>query len=120
MADAARAVLDGHIVLSRQLAETGHYQAIDIEASISRVMNAVVDKAHFVRARKFKQMYSLYQRNRDLLAVGAYKKGNDPEIDMAIERYPFLRNFLMQEIEESASMEASGQALGSLFADLKL
>ncbi|QPT39125.1 Flagellum-specific ATP synthase [Oligella ureolytica] len=120
VADAARAVLDGHIVLSRQLAETGHYPAIDIEASISRVMNAVVDKAHFVRARKFKQMYSLYQRNRDLLAVGAYKKGNDPEIDMAIERYPFLRNFLMQEIEESASMEASGQALGSLFADLKL
>jgi len=120
IADASRAILDGHIVLSRSLAETGHYPAIDIEASISRVMTAVVGKEHLVQARKFKQLYSMYQRNRDLLAVGAYKKGNDPEIDAAIDRYPFLRKFLMQDIEEKIDMEQATRELGRLFAGLTL
>lgn len=71
-------------------------------------------------ARKFKQMYSMYQRNRDLLAVGAYKKGNDPEIDTAIDRYPFLRKFLMQDIEEKVDMEQATRELGRLFAGLTL
>jgi len=98
IADAARAILDGHIVLSRQLAESGHYPAIDIEASISRVMNAVVPAAQFTQVRQFKQMVSRYQRNRDLIAVGAYTAGNDPHIDEAIARYPWLEAFLQQDI----------------------
>src|SRR5690606_2452860 len=93
IADSARAILDGHIVLSRALAESGHYPAIDIEASISRVMNAIVCKEHYQRVNAFKQLFSTYQRNRDLVAVGAYSQGNDPQIDLAIQKYPALERF---------------------------
>jgi flagellum-specific ATP synthase len=99
IADAARAILDGHVVLSRDLAESGHYPAIDIEASISRVMTAIVPAVQFEQVHQFKQMLSRYQRNRDLIAVGAYSPGNDPKIDEAIERYPKLEAFLQQGIE---------------------
>src|SRR5581483_1638891 len=84
IADAARAILDGHIVLSRSLAEQGHYPAIDIEASISRGMSTVARADDQVRARRFKQLYSRYQRSRDLIAVGAYAAGSDPLLDEAI------------------------------------
>jgi flagellum-specific ATP synthase len=99
IADSARAILDGHIVLSRSLAESGHYPAIDIEASISRVMPALVPKAHFSLVHQFKNMLSRYQRNHDLIAVGAYAPGNDPKIDEAIEKYPWLEAYLQQGIE---------------------
>jgi flagellum-specific ATP synthase len=72
VADSARAILDGHIVLSRRLAEEGHYPAIDIEASISRVMPSVVSPEHFARMQLFRRIYSRYQQNRDLISVGAY------------------------------------------------
>ncbi|HLU79533.1 MAG TPA: FliI/YscN family ATPase, partial [Burkholderiaceae bacterium] len=81
IADSARAILDGHIVLSRSLAETGHYPAIDIEASISRVMASIVSREHISLVHRFKQTVSTYQRNRDLIAIGAYTAGNDPQID---------------------------------------
>lgn len=99
IADSARAILDGHIVLSRSLAESGHYPAIDIEASISRVMSAIVPKEQFTMVHQFKKMLSRYQRNRDLIAVGAYTMGNDPNIDEAIEKYPWLEAYLQQGIE---------------------
>ncbi|MCI2807305.1 flagellar protein export ATPase FliI [Eoetvoesiella caeni] len=99
IADSARAILDGHIVLSRSLAESGHYPAIDIEASISRVMSAIVPKEQFSMVHQFKKMLSRYQRNRDLIAVGAYTMGNDPNIDEAIEKYPWLEAYLQQGIE---------------------
>lgn len=99
IADAARAILDGHIVLSRNLAESGHYPAIDIEASISRVMSAIVPPTQFAQVHQFKRMLSRYQRNRDLIAVGAYTPGNDPDIDQAIERYPWLEGYLQQGID---------------------
>ncbi len=111
IADASRAILDGHIVLNRRLAEEGHYPAIDVEASISRVMPQVVDKEHLQKAQKFKQLYSRYQQTRDLIAVGAYVAGSDPEIDQAIERYPHLRRFLQQRLDESAPFPACRQAL---------
>jgi len=98
IADSARAILDGHVVLSRQLAESGHYPAIDIEASISRVMSAIVPPEQFSMVHQFKQMLSRYQRNRDLIAVGAYRPGNDPKIDEAIEKYPWLEAYLQQNI----------------------
>ncbi len=91
VADSARAILDGHIVLSRRLAEEGHYPAIDIEASISRVMPAVVSPEHFARMQLFRRIYSRYQQNRDLVSVGAYVPGADKDIDFAIERMPHLR-----------------------------
>lgn len=115
IADSARAILDGHIVLSRSLAESGHYPAIDIEASISRVMFQIVEKEQFKLVHRFKQLFSAYQRNRDLVAVGAYSPGNDPQIDMAIEKYPFLEAYLRQDIDEKVSTEDAQSALADLF-----
>lgn len=111
IADSARAILDGHIVLSRTLAESGHYPAIDIEASISRVMSAIVPDQQFRNVHQFKRMVSRYQRNRDLIAVGAYTAGNDPEIDQAIERYPWLEGYLQQGINVQVDYPAAVAAL---------
>lgn len=114
IADSARAILDGHIVLSRSLAESGHYPAIDIEASISRVMSAVVPATQFSMVHEFKQMLSRYQRNRDLIAVGAYTRGNDPRIDEAIEKYPWLEAFLQQGIEQRVDYERATRELAAV------
>ncbi|MCW2474371.1 MULTISPECIES: flagellar protein export ATPase FliI [unclassified Symbiopectobacterium] len=115
IADSARAILDGHIVLSRQLAESGHYPAIDIEASISRAMTALIDDKHYATVRLFKQLLSSYQRNRDLINVGAYAPGSDPTLDQAIRLYPQLQDFLQQGMFERSGYEASCQALHVIF-----
>ncbi len=101
IADSARAILDGHIVLSRSLAEAGHYPAIDVEASISRAMTALIPPAQFGSVRRFKQLMSRYQRNRDLISVGAYVPGNDPELDLAIRLHPRMEAFLQQDIHDA-------------------
>jgi flagellum-specific ATP synthase len=116
IADAARAILDGHIVLSRSLADAGHYPAIDIEQSISRAMTNLITQEQLERTRFFKQLYSRYQRARDLLAVGAYAAGSDPILDRAIALYPRLEAFLQQEIPERADSASSDQHLADLFA----
>jgi len=116
IADAARAILDGHIVLSRRLAEEGHYPAIDIEASISRVMPQVSDPQHLQQAQLFKQLYSRYQQTRDLISVGAYVAGADRETDVAIDRYPHMRKFLQQGLQEPGSLDTSVAGLKSLFS----
>ena len=100
IADSARAILDGHIVLSRELAESGHYPAIDIEASISRAMTALIDETQLARVQYFKQMFSRYQRNRDLISVGAYAAGSDPLLDTAIALHPRMEKFLQQGMNE--------------------
>ena len=111
IADAARAILDGHIVLSRDLAEAGHYPAIDIEASISRVMPAVVERRHLRAAQRFRQIYSAYRQQRDLIAVGAYQKGSDPQVDQAIAMWPMLRAFLQQEVDAPMTLAHGIDAL---------
>lgn len=111
IADSARAILDGHIVLSRSLAEAGHYPAIDIEASISRAMTAIATPEQLQEARAFKQMFSRYQRNRDLISVGAYSPGHDARLDEAVNLFPALERFLQQNISECATLEDSRQAL---------
>jgi flagellum-specific ATP synthase len=116
IADSARAILDGHIVLSRSLAEAGHYPAIDIEASISRAMTALIDDPHLEKTRLFKQMLSRYQRNRDLINVGAYSSGRDALLDRAIALYPRIEAFLQQGFRECADFEQSLQRLDALFA----
>ena len=98
IADAARAILDGHIVLSRRLAESGLYPAIDIEASISRAMHQIATREQLDLATRFKQVYSTYQQNRDLITVGAYRRGADPRVDQAIEQWPKLTEFLRQDM----------------------
>ena len=118
IADAARAILDGHIVLSRDLAEAGHYPSIDIEASISRVMPAVVSKERMRAAQKFRQMYSAYRQRHDLIAVGAYQKGSDPQVDQAIAMWPRLVRFLQQEVDEPVELRAAQDALGLIAAEI--
>jgi flagellum-specific ATP synthase len=115
IADAARAILDGHIVLSRRLADAGHYPAIDIEASISRAMNDVTSYGHQDAARSFKHLYSLYQQNRDLISVGAYEAGSDDQIDVAISAMPALNQFLRQDMNTRVTLEQSLQDLEMLF-----
>ena len=119
IADAARAILDGHIVLSRSLAEQGHYPAIDIEQSISRVMHNLVPDAHMARVRRFKQLFSRYQRSHDLIAVGAYQPGADPTLDQAVAMYPGLEHFLQQQIDEQEAFGTAAERLLTLFPELQ-
>jgi flagellum-specific ATP synthase len=115
IADAARAILDGHIVLSRQLADSGHYPAIDIEASISRAMNEIITQDHREAAVAFKKLYSVYQQNRDLISVGAYQAGSDEQIDAAIDAIPVLQQFLQQDMRTPEPLDQSLSDLMQLF-----
>jgi flagellum-specific ATP synthase len=115
IADAARAILDGHFVLNRRLAEAGHYPAIDIEQSISRAMHGITSTGHQQAARRLKQLYSRYERSRDLISVGAYAPGTDPILDQAIAKNEKIEAFLCQEISERVGMMESLGQLTSLF-----
>jgi flagellum-specific ATP synthase len=107
VADAARGVLDGHFVLSRKIAESGRYPAIDIEASISRVMHDVVPKSQLDLALRVKRMLSIYQQNQDLISVGAYVRGSNPAIDEAIRLQAALQHFLSQKPDEAVTLAQS-------------
>jgi flagellum-specific ATP synthase len=115
IADAARAILDGHIVLSRRLAEAGQYPAIDIEGSVSRAMNEISEPQHLTAAREFKSLYSVYQQNRDLISVGAYELGSNEQIDLAIGAMPSLREFLHQDMHNRFDIQDSLDDLMTLF-----
>lgn len=115
IADAARAILDGHVVLSRLLADAGHYPAIDIEQSISRAMVNLIKPGHLDQIRRFKQLYSRYQRSRDLISVGAYVAGSDILLDQAITLHPQLEHFLQQDIDQRADFGNSVSELHALF-----
>ncbi|WP_319021367.1 flagellar protein export ATPase FliI [Pseudomonas sp. FME51] len=114
IADASRAILDGHVVLSRRLAEEGHYPAIDIEASISRAMPQIVPPEHLQQAQLLKQLYARYQQNRDLISVGAYVAGSDPMTDKAIAKIPGIQGFLRQGLRESFNLTDSRAAMEQL------
>lgn len=118
--DSARAVLDGHILLSRKIAESGQYPAIDIEASVSRVMNDVVSDEHLEAARRFRRLYSAYQQNHDLISIGAYQVGSNPEVDEAIEYYPDIKRFLQQNFDEEVSFDNSLQGLMMLLGSRQM
>jgi flagellum-specific ATP synthase len=107
IADAARAILDGHIVLSRALAEAGHFPAIDVEQSASRVMHSVVSREHFEMARRFKAINSRYEKGRDLVQIGAYAHGSDPALDEAIQLHDSMVSFLQQDMFEAANLTES-------------
>lgn len=115
IADAARAILDGHIVLSRKLAEAGHYPAIDIEQSISRVMHNITRPLHQQSALALKSAFSRVQRNRDLISVGAYVPGNDAQLDQAIALFPTLEAYLQQGMQQKADYMDSIRELLSIF-----
>ena len=107
IADAARAILDGHIVLSRALAESGHFPAIDIEQSASRVMHNVVSREHFEQARRFRAINSRYEKGRDLVQIGAYVGGSDPALDEAIKLHDGMAKFLQQDMFEASPLDRS-------------
>jgi len=111
VADAARAILDGHVVLSRALAEAGHYPAIDIEQSASRVMHGLVTREHLALAREFKATLARYNGSRTLLQVGAYVAGSDPALDRAIRLSDGMHSYLQQDMHESATLAQSLQSL---------
>jgi flagellum-specific ATP synthase len=111
IADAARAILDGHIVLSRRIAESGQYPAIDVEASVSRVMHEIVDRTQLDLSRRFRQTLSTYQHHSDLIAIGAYQRGTDPRVDTAIALWPRMQKFLSQDMHEQVGLGESVTAL---------
>ncbi len=117
IADAARAILDGHVVLSRRIAESGHYPAIDVEASVSRAMHEIVSPEHIELARRFRQTLSTYEHHRDLIAIGAYQRGSDPRVDAAIALWPRMQQFLQQNMRERVDFAASLTALQAVLAD---
>lgn len=114
IADAARGILDGHIVLSRQLADMGQYPAIDLESSISRVMPMVTTDSQLQASNRIKQLYSLYEQNRDLINVGAYQQGSNPAIDQAIAMQPQIQKFMAQGMNEAVQLRNSQQQLEQL------
>ena len=116
IADAARAILDGHVILSRELAEAGHYPAIDITASISRVMPQVTEPEHQRQANRFKRLLARYQTVRELIPLGGYHAGQDPELDDAVKRYPALADFLQQGVLEPAGFEESLEQMQKVLA----
>jgi len=114
IADSARAILDGHVVLSRRLAEEGQYPAIDIEASISRAMPQIVDSNTLKGAQRFKYLYSIYQQNKDLISVGAYNPGSNPELDLAVRLNPVMKAYLAQDLNQAISLQESLEGLNMI------
>lgn len=111
IADAVRGILDGHFVLDRNLANKGQYPAIHVLRSISRVMNQITSEAHKQKAIAFRQLLSTYLDAEDLINIGAYKSGTNPEIDRAIQIYPQLIDFLKQSVHEVSDLETANDKL---------
>ena len=116
IADAARGILDGHIVLSRELAESGHYPAIDVERSISRVMTSVAPKEQIHAARRVRQLLAKYNKARDLIQLGAYAPGHDNELDLAVQAQPQITALLQQDMLERAPLQDCQRRLMALAA----
>jgi flagellum-specific ATP synthase len=114
IADASRAILDGHITLSRTLSESGIYPAIDIESSVSRALPQITTTAQQDRISRFRQIYATYQEHKDLIALGAYRRGADARVDEAVERWPAILDFLRQKPHERVSCERSTADLEAL------
>ncbi len=116
IADAARAILDGHVVLSRAIAEMGRYPAIDLEASVSRLLPALASPEEQAQIQRFRNLCAVYRQSQDLVSLGVYKRGSDPAIDAAVEHRPRLEAYLAQSLNEAVSLERSRQELDALFA----
>lgn len=115
VADESRSILDGHIILSRAMAARNHYPAIDVSESISRVMDEIIDDDHKAAARKVREIIANYEKERDLILIGAYEEGSDPKVDYAIEKIEEVNNFLKQGITESVTFEDTVEGLKGIF-----
>ncbi len=115
--DSTRAILDGHLVLTRRLAESGHFPALDIGASVSRVMASIVGEEQLALARQLKRLCSRLEESRDLITIGAYRPGHDAELDRAVALRPAIDGFLRQEMSGAVSLDASLAQLSKLLGD---
>lgn len=115
VADEVRSILDGHIVMSRQLANEGHYPAIDVSQSVSRVMNNIVDADHMRAARKLNEVVASYEKERDLILIGAYESGSNPAVDYAIEKIDEVKTFLRQDVKDKVDLHTAVEELKSIF-----
>lgn len=115
IADAVRAILDGHIVLTRELAMQNHYPAIDVLTSVSRVMNDIMDESHLGLSNRLKKVLALYRKNEDLIKIGAYTAGSSPDIDDAIEKNALINQYLAQDVNARASLAESLEGLQAIF-----
>jgi len=114
IADAARAILDGHVVLSRRMADRGLFPAIDIEASISRAMLQITEPEQQAHARRVGESYATYNANQDLITMGAYRQGTDPGIDAAIRHREAINALIEQPLDQPADMAGSLASLAGL------
>lgn len=117
IADEVRGILDGHIILNRHLAEKNHWPAIDILPSLSRVMSNIIDQEHKKSAQQLRNLLAAYEKNKDLIMLGAYKKGSDKTVDVAIDSMEKINLFLQQELKENISFAQSKEMLTSLLKD---
>lgn len=115
VADEVRSILDGHIVLARGLAARGHYPAIDVSESVSRVMSSIVDEEHEMAARKLREVVANYEKERDLILIGAYESGSDPNVDYAIEKIEDVNNFLKQGVQDKVDFSDAVAELKNIF-----
>ncbi|OCH16253.1 flagellar protein export ATPase FliI [Aliivibrio sp. 1S128] len=116
IADASRAILDGHIVLSREMADAGHYPAIDVEKSVSRVMPQITDEEHMLMSKAVRQVLSICRKNQDLVSIGAYKPGTNPAIDQAFTLKPRLDEYLQQRMKETVPFDMCKNMLKMLLS----
>ena len=107
IADTVRGILDGHIVLSRRLANSNHFPAIDVSASISRLMSSIVSKEHRQLASQLRDILGVYEKNSDLISIGAYKSGTNPKLDYALKKIDAINQFLTQDVDEAFTYEQS-------------
>jgi flagellum-specific ATP synthase len=115
--DTARSILDGHIMLSRKLVHKNHYPAIDILQSISRVMSSIIESDHKAAAGRLKNVLATYQDAEDLINIGAYKSGSNPDIDYAILKIKAVNTFLQQQIDDKLEYEEEIKMLMEIFND---
>jgi flagellar protein export ATPase FliI len=115
VADETRSILDGHIILSRALAARGHYPAIDVSESISRVMDSIIDDEHREAAQKLREVVANYEKERDLILIGAYEEGSDPKVDYAIEKIDEVNNFLKQAVTDKFTLDEAIEFLKGIF-----
>ena len=117
IADASRAILDGHIVLSRELASQGHYPAVDVLQSLSRLMINVVDEEHMQYAQRLVDVLATYKRSEDLVTIGAYTRGANKKLDYALDKLDRIKAYLRQDWRERVDLQRSIEELKEIFAD---
>ncbi len=115
VADETRSILDGHIILSRALAARNHYPAIDVSESISRVMDSIIDEDHKSASRELREVVANYEKERDLILIGAYEEGSDPKVDYAIEKIEEVNTFLKQGVDDKFTFEEAVALLKEIF-----